>query len=192
MYVDCFSLPILNYIDLISINDYKKLKRTFLPVTKACYEDANERITKHVIELSKNEKIKALNSLSEKIEYNRDKFDLLYLIGQVLELKESPEMLNMLAKMGYNASTRAIGYKSVISALKKLKIDILVLEKEYEDKKDKEPKRATSKAEYMAQRQKKNKSGYMLMKNPTAADYIQAIGLIDEEIKNFEIKRLKK
>jgi hypothetical protein len=193
MYQDCYSLPVMNYIDIISLGDIKKYKRTWFPVTVKCYLQAGEKIREHASRISKNTKIKVLERLSSEIERLKEKHSNLLLIGQVLELKESEICLLKLKEYGYNATDREMALKSVISALKNISINLQLLEKEYNDKKvDDGEKKATTKDEFIAQKQLLNKQGFRITDKSSTADYLTSIGIIADEVKRMESKMNKK
>jgi len=182
----------MNYIDLISKNDIKKLKRTFLPVTMSCYIEADKKLKDHIVEISKNEKVKVLATLNDELDYLESKFNILVTIGLILEHRESDIAILKLNELGYSCSDRESGLKRIKSALKNLSINIKIKLKQIEDKKGDEPQKATDKSEFIAQKQILNKQGYMITEKSSTADYIISIGLIRDEIKRVEHQKQRR
>jgi len=191
MYTDCYQLPVMNYIDIISLKDIKKYKRTFFPVTVSCYREAIESVSNHLLELSKNTKVQTINRVASEIERLKQKYESLVIIGIVLEHRESEISLLNLKQLGYDCKDRESALKRIIAAMKNISINIKLLEKEYEDTKESGTNKATSKAEFITQKQILNKMGYNINEKSSTADYILSIGLVGDEKKRLEIAKSK-
>lgn len=193
MYTSCYTLPLKNYVDIISEKDLSKYKKfSFIPVSSLCIQMASIKIYNHSIELSKNTKIKNIEEIGDNLRKLDEKVSILTLIQQIIQYKvvcgEKQKVddvcLIYLKKHFYKAKDYEQALSSINNALKILSVK----RKQYVsdlDKinKDEPASKGTTKADMIWQIQSLYEMGLNITMESSTADYIITLNRLDERTK---------
>jgi len=192
-YTSCYTLPLKNYIDIITEKDISKYKRIpFIPISSFCLQMAAIKIYNHSIELSKNVKIKMVEDVGENIRKIDEKMIILTLLNQIVQYKivsdikpeKDDAVLIYLKSHFYKAKDYNEANKTINNALKVL----LIKRKQFVSdldkiKKEQPTENKTTKADMIWQIQSLHEMGLNITMESTAADYIITLNRLDERTK---------